>query len=120
MIYVWEFVVLVVLHPIFALVFGTLLAVVVPYVRVLLQRVAETGSVRDLGMPFDWRYLAMFLTPLLELGVLLLTTQGLWGVATAWTWTYAAMLGYSGSDLAKELTKATRAVGRVIARRPST
>ena len=114
LLFVWGIVVAVVLHPLFALLFGTLLAVMVPYARAVLQRVAEKGSWRELGMPFDWRYLALFLLPLLEGVVAIFTTQGLWGVLSSWTWAYAAMLGYTGGDIAKEITKAGAALQRVI------
>jgi hypothetical protein len=113
---IWAFVVVVVSHPVFALVVGTFLAVVVPYARAVLDAAAERGTFEGLDMPFDWRYLAMFLTPLAEMAIVLITTQGMWVIVSGWGWTYAAMLGYSGSDIVKEMAKAGRAIRKISGR----
>ena len=91
------------------LLLGVALKVLVPYLRAGLEDVAETGSFK-MWPVFDWRYLAMFLLPVLEFGVAFLITPGLWAIVASWSFITACAFGYSGSDLGKEAIKAGAAV----------
>jgi len=96
-------------HPLVALLVGVLLNIFVPYLRKGLEEVALTGSFKN-WPKFDWRYLAMFLIPVLEYGVAFLTIDGLWQQMLTWAWIYAVSLAYAGTDIGKEVTKLGMAV----------
>ena len=98
--------------PFVGLFVGTLLRVFVPYVREGLQAVAQSGTWRAWPV-FDWRYLALFLIPLLEFGVAFVTIEGLFRTALAWGFVQAVMLAYSGADFGKELVQTVTALGRL-------
>jgi len=95
------------------LLLGVALKVLVPYVRVGLEDVAETGSFA-MWPVFDWRYLAMFLLPLLEFGVAFLITPGLFAIVASWAFITAVAFGYSGSDIGKEAAKSIVAVYKIV------
>ena len=91
---------------------GTALMVFVPYVKTALQAVSETGNWSN-APPFDMRYLALFLIPIMSLGVLFLTVEGLWEVAHAWGLIESISLAYLGVDLSKQVGKAAVAVYKI-------
>lgn len=99
-------------HPIVGLCIGSLLRVFVPYFRSGLEQVAEEGNF-DHWPGFDWRYLALVLLPLLEYGVVFLTVDGLWSTALTWGTIYAIQLGWSGSDIGKEVIQVGAALVNV-------
>jgi len=94
---------------------GTALRVVVPYLRSYLESAAadpEGGLFA--GLVFDWRYLYMFLAPILEFGVAFLTIDGLWQAAWGWQFIPTVMLAYSGTDLARETIRIVRAAAKAL------
>lgn len=98
------------MYAILGLLLGAALRVIVPYVRSGLQDVAESGNFS--GWPrFDFRYLAMFLLPILEYGVAFITIEGLWQGALSWGLIYAVNLGWSGTDIGKEIFQIGQAIG---------
>ena len=98
--------------PLIGLLVGTLLRVIVPYLRTGLERVAETGNFVDWPV-FDWRYLSLFLLPIVEFGVAFLTVQGLWSAAFSWGFVPAVALAYAGADIGRDVVGAASAVYRL-------
>lgn len=100
--------------PVFipGLLIGTALMVFVPYVKTGLQAVAETGNWASFT-PFDARYLALFLLPVIGLTVFFLTVPGLWEQAHTWGLVEAISLAYLGVDLSKQVGKAAVAVSTI-------
>jgi len=94
------------------LIVGAVLKVVVPYLRAGLERVAETGTLAS-WPPFDWRYVAMFLAPILEFSVAFLTVPGLWVASLSWGFIISTAMAYAGTDIAKEVVKGAAAIYRV-------
>ena len=94
---------------------GTLVMVLLPYFRTALEAVAESGDIKSWIKP-DWRYLALFLLPVLEFGVGFLTVEGLWQQAQTWKFVNGALLGYSGTHLGKELVTGGSAIYTIAAR----
>lgn len=82
---------------------GVTLRVVVPYIRAVLEKIAETGKIKPWPLPFNWRYLALFLLPVLEYGVAFLITEGLWETVLSWSFVVATMTAYAGTALGKEV-----------------
>ena len=104
------------MEAILGILFGAVLRVIVPYVRSGLQIVAKTGSFAEWPI-FDWRYLALVLLPVLEYGVAFLTIEGLWSAALTWGMIYAVQLGWSGSDIGKEIVQIGAAVSDITRKR---
>ena len=98
------------------LLLGTAMMVLIPYVTAALQLVAETGSFEDFP-PFDWRYLALFLIPLVGFGVSFLTIEGLWEAAHEWGFIHSVAIGYAGVHLTKEVVVGGAAIYRYTAQR---
>ena len=98
------------------LLIGTALMVLVPYVKEGLQKVGETGSWKDFT-PFDWRYLALFLLPIVSATVGFLTVEGLWEAAHQWGFVQSVSMGYAGVDLAKNVGKVAVALYNIRAKR---
>jgi len=88
--------------PFAALVLATAARVLVPYLRAGLEQVAETGSFADWPV-FDWRYLALFLLPLIEFGIAFLTVDGLWAAALSWGFVPAFAMAWAGTDIGREM-----------------
>ena len=99
--------------PLGGLVLGVILRVVVPYLRSGLQAVAEAKTWR-VWPAWSWGYGAMVLLPLVEYGVAFLTVPGLWVAMFAWQFIPAVGLGYTSTDLSKELIQGGAAVYRVV------
>jgi hypothetical protein len=95
--------------PPVGLLIGIVLRVLIPYARESLQAVAKTGTWKS-WYPFDWRYLAMVLIPVMEYGVAFLTVQGLWETMFTWEFVPAVALSYTGTDLGKELVQGAAAI----------
>jgi len=95
---------------------GTALMVLVPYLKESLQGVAETGDWRNF-LIFDWRYLALFLLPILGFGVGFLTVEGLWEAAHQWGFVQSVGMAYTGVDLVKEVGKASVAAYAILTQR---
>jgi len=96
------------------LLLGTAMMVLVPYITAGLQTVAETGSFEDFP-PFDWRYLALFLIPLVGFGISFLTIEGLWEAAHEWGFIHSVAIGYAGVHLTKEVVVGGAAIYRYTA-----
>lgn len=105
-----------VLVPVGGLLLGTVLLVVVPYLRRAFTTVAETGDLKSWPKP-DWRYLALFMLPVIEYGVVFLTVPGLWEAALTWEFIPAVALGWAGTGIGKELLQTGNAVYRIIEQR---
>jgi len=103
---------LVVWQGLFGLLIGTVLQVIAPWVRHSLEAVAKSGKWED-RLPFDWRYLALFLLPVFEFGVAFVTVEGLWAQAQTWTLVGGSLLAYSGTHLGKELVQGASAVYQI-------
>jgi len=103
-------------HFLWWLALGTALRVVVPYLRSYLESAAADPEKVGLfvGLDFDWRYLYMFLAPILEFGVAFLTIDGLWQAAWGWQFIPTVMLAYSGTDLARETIRIVRAAAKAL------
>ena len=97
----------------FGLLIGTILQVISPWIRASLEAVAESGKWES-RLPFDWRYMALFLLPVFEFGVAFVTVEGLWAQAQAWTFVGGSLLAYSGTHLGKELIKGAAAVYKIV------
>ena len=97
--------------PLIGLLLGTVLKILVPYARKGLEAVAESGNFGAWPV-FDYRYLAMVLLPIMEFGMAFLITEGLWQSALDWPFIYATMLGYSSTDISKEIVLGVVAVAR--------
>jgi len=94
------------------IVIGVLLRVLIPYAREGLEVVAESGTFA-LWPRFDFRYLAMALIPVLEYGVAFLTIENLWQISLGWGMIYAIALGWSGTDIGKEVIQVGAALTRI-------
>lgn len=101
------------MKAILGLFIGAMLRVVVPYVRSGLQEVAQLGNFSH-WPEFDWRYLAMVLLPVLEYGIAFVTIEGLWNTAITWGMIYAIQLGWSGSDIGKEIVQIGTAINQIV------
>lgn len=97
--------------PLVGLFIGTILKVFVPYIRNTLERMADTGELKV--MPFDWRYLAQFLLPVLQFGVAFLTIDGMWETAMGWELIPTIAMAYTGTDIGKEIVKGGMAIVRI-------
>ena len=95
------------------LVLGIVLRVLVPYTRESLQAVSKTGSWKS-WYPFDWRYLAMALIPILEYGIAFVTVQGLFEAMFTWGFVTATALSYAGTDIGKEVVQSAAAVYEMV------
>ena len=95
--------------PLYGLVLGVILRVLLPYAREGLQRVSESGTFKSWPV-FDWRYLAMVLIPIAEYGLAFLTVQGLWNAMFEWEFVTATALSYAGTDIGKEVIQGAAAV----------
>ena len=95
--------------PFLALVVGAALRVLIPYLRAGLEQVAESGNF-SAWPAFDYRYLALFLLPLLEFGVAFLTVAGLWDAAFSWAFVPTVALAYTGADIGRDVVGAAAAV----------
>ena len=99
--------------PFVGLAVGVALRVLVPYVRSGLESVAESGAFTSWPI-FDWRYLALFLLPLIEFGVAFLTVDGLWQAAFSWGFVPAVAMAYSGADIGRDVVGAVSAAYRIV------
>ena len=100
------------MEAILGILIGALLRVLVPYVRSGLQEVANSGNFTQWPV-FDYRYLALVLLPILEYGIAFVTIEGLWTSALSWGMIYAIQLGWSGSDIGKEIVQIGSAVSKI-------
>jgi hypothetical protein len=94
------------------LLLGTALMVLIPYLKEGLQSVADTGA-WSAFLPFDWRYLALFLLPAIGFSVAFLTIEGLWETAHQWGFVQTVSMGYTGVNLVKEVGKASIALYQI-------
>lgn len=83
-------------------VIGPAMLVIVPYLRHALEKVAESGDIKDWPLP-NWSYMALFFLPVLEFGVAFAITEGLIEVVAGWTLIQAIAFAYAGSHLGKEV-----------------
>lgn len=104
------------LSPIGGLLVGTLLLVAIPYLRRAFTTVSETGDFKSWPR-FDWRYLAMFVLPVIEYSVAFLTVPGLWEAALTWELIPAIALGWAGTGIGKELIQTGTAVYKIVDQR---
>lgn len=88
--------------PLIGLVVGAALRVGVPYVRAGLEDVAKTGNFKSWPV-FDWRYLALFLLPILEFGMAFLTIDGLWEAQFSWGFVSAVAMAWAGTDIGRDV-----------------
>lgn len=98
--------------PLYGLLLGIVLRVVLPYLREGLQTVAQSGTFKAWPV-FDWRYLAMVLIPITEYGLAFLTVQGLWQTMFTWGFIPAVAMAYAGTDLGKEIVQGISAAYRI-------
>ena len=101
--------------PFAALVIGAALRVLIPYVRTGLEQVAESGSF-DNWPVFDWRYLALFILPVVGFGVAFLTVDGLWAVAQSWRFVPTLAMAYVGADISRDVLGTASAIYRTVSK----
>lgn len=89
---------------------------VIPYLRAAFATVAESGNF-NAWPRFDWRYLALFVLPLIEYAVAFLTIPGLWEATLTWEFIPAVALGWAGTGIGKELLQTGAAVYSIVDQR---
>ena len=96
-------------YPFVGLFVGALLSWGVPYVRVGLERVKETGNFAD-WPKFDGRYVALTFYPLFFIAVSILTERGAWDAIKELDFISAVLLTYAGGRFGNEIIKGIRAI----------